>query len=255
MPNVNKFPSSKLKLDEFFLNWLSSQDSQKLVRPRPPGSRGPSVFAHPPAAVARARPRPVSSIHRNAAFALTQRSRLRERPRRVAGAGLAGGRQGGPTPARPVPAERGGGGCVAAVAVVHAGAAAGLLVARHAPPVPPERHGDERAGRARLAHVALARAPPRDAAQAAHAAERRGTEPVEGGARRRRLRRRRGTPSPRSPGSTAAPRRRRGPRPRARRSCSSRHACSAARRGRWTSSSSAPWRARCASSPASSRRC
>lgn len=34
MPNVNKFPSSKLKLDEFFLNWLSSQDSQKLVRPR-----------------------------------------------------------------------------------------------------------------------------------------------------------------------------------------------------------------------------
>ena len=67
MPNVNKFPSSKLKLDEFFLNWLSSQDSQKLVRPRPPGSRGPSVFAHPPAAVARARPRPVSSIHRNAA--------------------------------------------------------------------------------------------------------------------------------------------------------------------------------------------
>ena len=103
MPNVNKFPSSKLKLDEFFLNWLSSQDSQKLVRPRPPGSRGPSVFAHPPAAVARARPWPVSSIHRNAAvppfrrskapfrpfrrepaFALTQRSRLRERPRRVA---------------------------------------------------------------------------------------------------------------------------------------------------------------------------
>lgn len=45
MPNVNKFPSSKLKLDEFFLNWLSSQDSQKLVRPRPPGSRGPSVFS------------------------------------------------------------------------------------------------------------------------------------------------------------------------------------------------------------------
>ena len=31
MPNVNKFPSSKLKLDEFFLNWLSSQESQKLV--------------------------------------------------------------------------------------------------------------------------------------------------------------------------------------------------------------------------------
>jgi hypothetical protein len=32
MPNVNTFPSSKLKLDEFFLNWLSSQDSQRLVR-------------------------------------------------------------------------------------------------------------------------------------------------------------------------------------------------------------------------------
>lgn len=32
MHNVNRFPSSKLKLDEFFLNWLSSADSQKLVR-------------------------------------------------------------------------------------------------------------------------------------------------------------------------------------------------------------------------------
>ena len=32
MQNVNRFPSSKLKLDEFFLNWLSSSDSQKLVR-------------------------------------------------------------------------------------------------------------------------------------------------------------------------------------------------------------------------------
>eukprot|EP00227_Mantoniella_beaufortii_P016649 CAMPEP_0197585914 /NCGR_PEP_ID=MMETSP1326-20131121/8072_1 /TAXON_ID=1155430 /ORGANISM="Genus nov. species nov., Strain RCC2288" /LENGTH=162 /DNA_ID=CAMNT_0043150483 /DNA_START=125 /DNA_END=610 /DNA_ORIENTATION=- len=29
--NVNRFPSSKLKLDEFFLNWLSSPESQKLV--------------------------------------------------------------------------------------------------------------------------------------------------------------------------------------------------------------------------------
>lgn len=36
MQNVNRFPSSKLKLDEFFLNWLSSPESQKLVRPRPP---------------------------------------------------------------------------------------------------------------------------------------------------------------------------------------------------------------------------
>jgi hypothetical protein len=37
MHNHNRFPSSKLKLDEFFLNWLSSADSQKLVRspPRP----------------------------------------------------------------------------------------------------------------------------------------------------------------------------------------------------------------------------
>lgn len=32
MHNVNRFPSSKLKLDEFFLNWLSSPESQKLVR-------------------------------------------------------------------------------------------------------------------------------------------------------------------------------------------------------------------------------
>uniref|UniRef100_A0A7S0NLH7 Uncharacterized protein n=1 Tax=Micromonas pusilla TaxID=38833 RepID=A0A7S0NLH7_MICPS len=31
MNNVNRFPSSKLKLDEFFLNWLSSPESQKLV--------------------------------------------------------------------------------------------------------------------------------------------------------------------------------------------------------------------------------
>ena len=35
MQNVNRFPSSKLKLDEFFLNWLSSPESQKLVRPIP----------------------------------------------------------------------------------------------------------------------------------------------------------------------------------------------------------------------------
>jgi hypothetical protein len=38
MHNVNRFPSSKLKLDEFFLNWLSSADSQKLVRSPPPHS-------------------------------------------------------------------------------------------------------------------------------------------------------------------------------------------------------------------------
>ena len=35
MNNNNRFPSSKLKLDEFFLNWLSSPESQKLVRPDP----------------------------------------------------------------------------------------------------------------------------------------------------------------------------------------------------------------------------
>ena len=35
MNNYNGFPSSKLKLDEFFLNWLSSPESQKLVRPDP----------------------------------------------------------------------------------------------------------------------------------------------------------------------------------------------------------------------------
>ena len=49
MPNVNKFPSSKLKLDEFFLNWLSSQDSQKLVRP-PSGEVAVSPFSPRPAA-------------------------------------------------------------------------------------------------------------------------------------------------------------------------------------------------------------
>ena len=45
MPNVNKFPSSKLKLDEFFLNWLSSADSQKLARPR---ARRPDLAAGVP---------------------------------------------------------------------------------------------------------------------------------------------------------------------------------------------------------------
>ena len=47
MPNVNKFLSSKLKLDEFFLNWLSSLESQKLVRTiRPSNSRVPTS-SHP----------------------------------------------------------------------------------------------------------------------------------------------------------------------------------------------------------------
>ena len=35
MNNNNRFPSSKLKLDEFFLNWLSSPEWGKLVRPDP----------------------------------------------------------------------------------------------------------------------------------------------------------------------------------------------------------------------------
>ena len=44
MQNVNRFPSSKLKLDEFFLNWLSSPESQKLVRPIPtPTTPSPTV--------------------------------------------------------------------------------------------------------------------------------------------------------------------------------------------------------------------
>ena len=42
MNNVNRFPSSKLKLDEFFLNWLSSPESQKLVRPDPRFKRDPT---------------------------------------------------------------------------------------------------------------------------------------------------------------------------------------------------------------------
>ena len=111
MPNVNKFPSSKLKLDEFFLNWLSSQDSQKLVRPRPPGSRGPSVFSIlPQLSLAReTRPDEERRFRRDAVRpvvpfgrvvpkacppALTH-FRAPERPHRIAGAGLAGGRQGG----------------------------------------------------------------------------------------------------------------------------------------------------------------
>jgi hypothetical protein len=253
------------------------------VRPRPPGSRGPSVFSIlPQLSLAReTRPDEERRFRRDAVRpvvpfgrvvpkacppALTH-FRAPERPHRIAGAGLAGGRQGGSSPARPVPAERVARGSVAAVAVDHAGAAPGLLVARHAPPVPPERRGERPSGRARLAHVALARAPPprpppprapprrrpgSPRRRAASRGARRNSRPPSSPPRRRR---RRATPSPRFPASTSAPRLTRGPRPRARRSCSSRRVCSAARGRRWTSSSSAPWRARCASSPASSRLC
>lgn len=74
MPNVNKFPSSKLKLDEFFLNWLSSKDSQKLVRPPRRGSRGPSVFSRPIAAVA------LAPARRNATATLSPTPPVRPSP-------------------------------------------------------------------------------------------------------------------------------------------------------------------------------